>query len=119
MKVPRLFARGAIRLRGADPEFDSLEESFLMRVFDLDREARFYETMLVAMAAMGIDGEKIQEFIKEYSKLIWPEVDQDDRSRQEVALEKFSRFAGKPFNVLPTEGGTRGTLLRDSPEKKE
>lgn len=110
--------RGALKLKGVEVEFGSMEESFMLQVVDHEKKIRFYESMLIAMSSMNVDREKYTEFMQEYSSLLWPEVEEAEERRAsfaERAVESFSRFSGKPFLVRP-EGDEGGTIIQKGDE---
>lgn len=102
--------RGALKLKGISVEYGSIEESFMLQVLEHEKKIRYYENMLVVLSAMNVDRDKFVEFMEDYTKLLWPEADEERKSFAERAAASFARFSGKPFMVRP-DGEERGTLL--------
>jgi hypothetical protein len=93
-------------MRGVVTEFGSLEETFMIKLLNIEREAKLYEVMLLALSALGAEPKKIQELLDEYIYVLYPESDKNNDSFIKRAQEKLTRHVGKPFtlDMAPGEG---------------
>lgn len=106
-----------LRLRGIDPEsMDPNLRSLLLSHAARDRDLRYNETMLlmgtivaaVNAAVSGKSENKLQEVVKEYTALTYPESDndtQDKAANVQKLLEK--EFARGPMKVQSQEYSRR------------
>lgn len=78
----------------------------MVKVFNLEREAKLYETMLVALSALGADPKKIKSLMDEYVQVLYPEHDMAGEAFIEKAQRTLNRHIGKPFMLDPAAGGS-------------
>jgi hypothetical protein len=89
-----------------DVPFGSIEETFMVKLFNLEREAKLYETMLVALSALGADPKKIKDLMDEYVQVLYPEYDTASKTFVDKAQKTLDRHLGKPFILDPAPGGS-------------
>lgn len=106
-----------MKLKGVEPEFGSLEETFLIKVFNLEREAKLYETMLIALSSLGAEPKKVKSLMDEYVQVLYPEHDMSQDSFLDKAQKTLDRHLGKPFIIDPMNEET--FVLRPEIEAEE
>lgn len=91
-------------MKGIEPEFGSLEETFMIKMFNLEREAKLYETMLIALSSLGAEPKKVKSLMDEYIQVLYPEHDMSQDSFLDKAQKTLDRHLGKPFIIDPMKG---------------
>lgn len=75
----------------------------MIKIIELERDAKFYESIIPVFAAMGSDPATIKKFVQEYTQVLFPEIDFDKDSFAAKAHDVIDRYFGKPF-ILSTVG---------------
>jgi len=77
----------------------------MVKLYNLEREAKLYEVMLNALSALKADPKKIKTLMDEYIQILYPEHDPESDKFMEKAHDVLERHIGKPFMVqTPREG---------------
>ena len=80
----------------------------MVKLYNIEREAKLYEVMLNALSALNADPKKIKNLMDEYIQILYPEHDPESDKFMDKAHDVLDRHIGKPFIVATPRKGELG-----------
>ena len=80
----------------------------MVKLFNLEREAKLYEVTLIALSSLGADAKKIKDLMEEYIQILYPEHDPESNKFLDKAHNVLDRHIGKPFAISEEKKGVFG-----------
>lgn len=75
----------------------------MIKVYEIERETRFYESMMNLLATSGASPEVIKQFVQDYAAVLYPDQDMKGDAFKDKAEEVVKKYFKKPF-VVSTVG---------------